>query len=71
MKVVSNGDTQTRWMMAGGLNYNSAPPLELHFGLGTVPRVDELEITWPDGRVSRFTDVSTRQILTVTQDLAK
>ncbi|NCG18205.1 MAG: hypothetical protein GWP91_04230 [Rhodobacterales bacterium] len=71
VKVVSNGDTQTRWMMAGGLNYNSAPPLELHFGLGTVPRVDELEITWPDGRVSRFTDVSTRQILTVTQDLAK
>ena len=55
---------QTRWVMAGGLSLGSAHPLPVHFGLGDADEVD-LEITWPDGRLSRVASVPTRRRVTV------
>jgi hypothetical protein len=45
----------------------STQPL-VHFGLGDVDTLDELTVTWPDGQVSSFTDVSTRQRLAVIRE---
>jgi len=38
-----------------------------HFGLGKVPKVDSVEIRWPDGRITELTDVKANQLLTVTE----
>lgn len=38
-----------------------------HFGLGRAARVDTLEVTWPDGRRQRLTDVAGDRYLTLKQ----
>ncbi len=52
---------------AGGTNHASSGPPEVHFGLGELAEVGIVEITWPDGEVSRITDVGTRRILDITR----
>ena len=39
-----------------------------HFGLGKVSKADSVEIRWPDGGITRLTDVKANQFLTVTQE---
>ena len=61
----ADGDVQRRWVRAGGTGYGSASPLEVHFGLGGHASVDRLEVLWPDGEVSAFSDVASKQVVTV------
>ena len=68
VEVTVDGTTQRRWMLAGGLNYDTSPPLEAHFGVGSSAVVDELAVIWPDGSRSAFQDVTARQVLTITRD---
>jgi hypothetical protein len=42
----------------------------LHFGLDTAPRVDSLQVTWPDGKSQRLTDIASNQIITLRQEEA-
>lgn len=37
----------------------------IHFGMGSVTSVDTLEVTWPDGKVTRLYDVATNQLVEV------
>ncbi|RMF38335.1 MAG: hypothetical protein D6753_15970 [Planctomycetota bacterium] len=37
-----------------GRGYQSHCGTQIHFGLGRVPRVDEIEVLWPDGTVTRW-----------------
>ena len=39
-----------RW----GGSYQSASDSRLHFGLGPVDRIEAIEITWPSGKVDRY-----------------
>jgi hypothetical protein len=62
---------ERQWMRrvrAGGTGYGGGQPLQLHFGLGEVDRLDRLEVTWPDGEVEVWTDIDTRQRLTVERE---
>jgi hypothetical protein len=52
---------------AGGVNYASAGPPEVHLGLGDVEVVDELRIDWPDGAISRLRAVDARQRITLSR----
>ncbi len=63
----ADGQVWTRTVTAGGTNYGSSGPPELHFGLGERPRVERMTIHWPNGRDDVFDDVETRQTLTVRQ----
>ena len=46
----SRGEQYQKLYLARG--YQSSVPNVLHFGLGDDPSLEELEITWPDGKVS-------------------
>ena len=67
VKVEDKGQAWTRTVTAGGQNYGSSGPPEVHFGLGAIKRVDHLTIFWPNGDEDVFEKVDTKQILTVRQ----
>lgn len=64
--ISPDGTRQTRWVRAGSSSLWSSGPPAQHFGLATDDVVD-LEITWPDGRLSRVDGVPTRRRATVTR----
>ena len=41
----------------GGGSYLSASDSRIHLGLGSLERIDSVEVRWPSGRVDRFRDV--------------
>jgi len=49
----------------GGMSYQSAQDPRLHFGLGSLNKVDSLEIRWPSGAVTRLTDIPSDQIVAI------
>ena len=64
---IAAGDLQlVRTLTAGGTGYASSGPPEAHFGLGPNDTIDILRITWPDGSVSTFSQIPSRQILSIT-----
>ncbi len=67
IRVHSGDVVATRTISAGGTGYASSGPPEAHFGLGEYETAEAITITWPDGRVSLFSDVPARQILSITQ----
>ena len=51
--------------VSGGQSYLSASEKTLTFGLGDAPRIDALEIRWPDGKTQRLENVAGGARLTV------
>lgn len=49
--------TLTREMYPAN-GYLSQSPSQVHFGLGTDTRIDELTVAWPSGKVQRFRGVA-------------
>ena len=49
----------------GGGSYLSQNDLRLHFGLGTEPKIDSVEISWPSGFVERLGNLAVDQIHTI------
>ena len=47
--------------------YLSSMDHRAHFGLGTAARVDSLVITWPDGRLQTFTDLTVDTVVIAKQ----
>jgi len=48
-----------------GGSYFSQSDLRVHFGLGSAPKVDLLEIRWPSGTVDVLKDVAVNQLVYV------
>jgi hypothetical protein len=49
----------------GGTSYCSASDPRLLFGLGATATIDEIEVRWPSGRLSRVKNVRANQYLTI------
>ncbi len=61
------GGRTTSCEVSGGQSYLSAPEKTLTFGLGGAPKIDKLEIRWPDGATQTLTDVPGGARLTVAE----
>jgi len=55
-----NGKLQTR-LKSVVRGFESTVEDNVHFGLGSVQQIDTLEVQWPDGKISRLTNVKTNQ----------
>ena len=53
--VVESGGRRQFASRSGGGSYQSASDPRLNIGLGTADHVDAVEVTWPSGRVDRYT----------------
>ena len=61
VELLTAAGTQTRTVIAGGTNFASAGPPEVHFGLGEADEVERLTVNWPDGTSSVFEQVAAFQ----------
>ena len=62
--VTSNEVTQFQEMtLTRGFQSSVAP--QLHFGIGSAEQVDEIKITWPDGKIEILNDIDKNQFLTM------
>src|SRR5262249_9737481 len=65
--ILADGHRQMQEVRSGG-SYMSQSEFRLHFGLGTAPRVESLEVRWPTGSVQRITNVKSNRILAIKED---
>jgi hypothetical protein len=61
----SAGGTTLVDEIRGGGSYASQNDLRVHFGLGTAPRVDRLEVRWPSGLREAWQGLPADQLLTL------
>ena len=59
------GDLVQYEQRKGGMSYQSAQDPRLHFGLGRHAEVDELEVEWPSGIVTKLGKLQADQIIAV------
>ena len=67
VQVETDGTTLLREVICGA-SYLSGNDLCLTFGLGSVTRVDTLQIRWHDGRIQQLGEMPIRQTITLSQD---
>lgn len=66
VRIKANGLWQRR-DQGGGMHRSTQNHAMLHFGSGSASKVDELEVSWPDGSVQTLRNVSVDQTLVVVQ----
>ncbi len=64
--LTAGGITQMRTLSAGG-GYLAMNAKSLHFGLGTISLIDDVEIIWPDGTQQYLTNLAVNQFMQVTK----
>ncbi len=62
---VAAGDLVLYDEKKGGMSYQSAQDPRLHFGLGQHTTVEEVEIKWPSGELTKLTNIKSDQILAI------
>jgi hypothetical protein len=66
VRVMAGGRLQRQWVRAGS-SYCSTSMRRLHFGLGDTARVEQVEVRWPGGEVSRLGPLRADQRLTLVE----
>ncbi len=66
VRAIAGQDIQNQEVRGGG-SYYAQNDLRVHFGFGTVARVDRVEVRWPSGLDESWRDVATNQILKLTE----
>jgi hypothetical protein len=67
--VTAGGRTRVR-ALVGGASYLTSSDPRLLFGLGTLARVDVVEVRWPSGHVDRFSGFDADRYVTLTEGSA-
>ena len=63
--VLRVGDRKHLRVVSAGSGFLSSNDPREHFGLGAATKAEELEVTWPDGRVERFPDLAADRLYTL------
>jgi len=63
--LVTAGDRTEAQAVVSQASYYSHNDLRLHFGLGTRPSADRIEVRWPSGAIDVLRNVKGRQVVTV------
>jgi hypothetical protein len=63
--TVKTGAATQRGLVQSGTSYLSQHDMRQHFGLGPAGMVDSIEVTWPDGTISRRAQVKANQIIEI------
>jgi hypothetical protein len=66
IRLQSAGKVQSRTVQSG-TSYLSQDDMRQHFGLGDQPKIEQIEVLWPDGTTSLERDARPNQFLTITQ----
>jgi hypothetical protein len=66
VRITAGGHQQAQ-VVRSGTSYLSQDDFRLHFGLGRSADVDVIEVTWPNGTVTRRTAVAANQLLKIEQ----
>jgi hypothetical protein len=53
--------------MTSAVSYSSSSLIPVHFGLGSQQEANDVEISWPSGRVQRLNHLRANQIVDVTE----
>jgi hypothetical protein len=61
VRVTAGGRSQTAWYFVSP-SYASGSLTGLHFGLGEFDKADQVEVTWPGGKVQTFSNVTARTV---------
>ncbi|HEV2862181.1 MAG TPA: CRTAC1 family protein [Pyrinomonadaceae bacterium] len=69
--TVRAGASRRSKQLLGGASYFSASDLRLLFGLGGAAKVDEVEVRWPSGALTRLKDVMPDRYVVVREDAAQ
>jgi hypothetical protein len=64
IKITAGGVTQTEQIRSGG-SYLSQNDLRVHFGLGSVSKIDSVEVHWPSGAKDTLTNLRADQFYSV------
>jgi len=64
VRCITGNHEQIDDVRSGG-SFMSQNDLRIHFGLGSAKRVDQLEVSWPSGRLDRFRNLGANQITTI------
>ena len=67
VRIVGSSGVEQHGMVSTAGSYLSGNDKRLHFGMGEDRTVKEIEIVWPSGAVQRLTNISTNQILSITE----
>ena len=70
IRLTAGGKTQIRDIRSSS-GYLSQSDPRAHFGLGTIGKIDRIEVRWPSGVKSVLEGVKPNQVLTVTEPEAK
>ncbi len=65
-RLTAGGRTWVNEVCAGR-GYQSAEDLRLHFGLGTNPLIDRLEVRWPSGQTNVWTKLAADRVIRLTE----
>jgi hypothetical protein len=66
VSLVADGHRQTQTVL-GGASFYSQSDLTLHFGLGTAPFIEKLEVTWPSGLIQTFEQLAGDQLIVISE----
>ena len=64
---VASGELVQTAEVHSGRGYQSHFGTRLHFGLGTVSRVDRIAVRWPAGRRELFRNLTANQLIILTE----
>ena len=67
MKLVAGGREQHR-LVGGGSSFGCLPTQQ-HFGLGTLERVESVDVWWPSGVTQRVEGIAANRRIAITEEV--